>query len=578
MADRDLPVWTIPPNWSEAVLERLEWLTDVLASRSGCEQRASVRLTPRRSFDMKFNPTGRVRSYLELWLHRLGASEFLLPLFHDRGRMSASTAEGATRIPLDTTYREFEEGGLAVILGDAFTWELIEIVSLDDTGLNIAGPSFLAWEKGSSVYPLRVVTLDSEVTSQAITSRVGEGKFTFTTNRSNPLTVSADPLPVYDGLPLISLPPNRMDSLEAQYARVMEELDQGIGRRRLYDENGRAFAKQFYNWQAKGRQEHAALRQTLYRLAGRRVAAWMPSFNEDITLAASVTPTSDHLRVEKIGYKYLGGGAAIAGKRDILLKDDTGAIRVVRVNSVGVDPAPGQERLNLSAVTGFSAASGRTGSFVSTVRLDQDTVEITHHTDSDGICECSAAFVAFNNARAVTGPLILPTPTREMSFTACGTPEPDRDGTCLSIATFEGWVWRVKAVHRPYMGMVMDDTGAWVVSTAGVTGAGYTGPALAAGQLAWQWNNADPSWNPPAGGGYFYVQEQHGAFWTDPWPPGTHIIELYYQHWTWTDGYREAILDHGYGDWPGYNAAGMILGPGTYLYAGSFPRNWRWLA
>lgn len=424
MADSDLPVWTFPPNWKNGVVERLEWLTNVLGSRSKAEQRIGVRLTPRRIFEFTVNPVGRARSYLELWVHRLGATECLLPLWHDRGKLSSAVSIGDNRIPIDTTFREFEAGGLAVIWQDTFTWELLQIEAVDDTGLDLSAPVAYAWTTNTPVHPLRVMTMDEEVSSSALTGTVGEVQFTFTSNRANPLMTSAEPLDTYDGLPVVALPPNRMDALETQYARVMEELDQRIGRRYRYDENPTAFSKQFYNWRAVGREEHAALRETLYRLAGRQKAVWMPTFNDDIVIAHDVAALDNNIRIQKIGYKYIGGGQPIAGKKDLLLRDGANNAHFVRVTGTGTDPAPGQERLNLSANAGFTVTEGAPGSFMTTVRMDQDIVEITHHTDSDGVAECSAAFTAFSNTRSVTGPLVLPTEIREIAPDAmpCGTP------------------------------------------------------------------------------------------------------------------------------------------------------------
>lgn len=425
MADRDLPVWTIKPNWSEPIVERLEWLTDVMISRIVTEQRAGVRLTPRRQFEFKVNPTNRERSYLELWLHRMGAEECLLPLWHDVGRLSAGVTVGSTRIPLDTTYREFEEGGLAILIADTWTWEVVGITTLDDTGLDIDAPTILGWSKGATIHPLRVALMDeAEVTSSALTSRVGESKIGFTLNRANPFTAGAEVLPTYDGLPVVTLPPNRMDALETRYQRVMEELDNGTGRRRRYDENARAFSTQFYNWQAKGRQQHAELRAALYRLSGRRKPIWLPTFNDDFRLSVDLGSTATNLRIDKIGYRYLGSTSAIPGKADVMIRDDSGNPQFKRITGTLTNPSATEERLTISGTAGFTASAGRNGSFMSTVRMDQDLVEITHHTDSDGLCECSAAFKAFNNTRSITGPLILPTPslTIDPGATPCGTP------------------------------------------------------------------------------------------------------------------------------------------------------------
>jgi hypothetical protein len=68
VADADLPVWSIKPNWVNGIREKLSWLTDVLASSYGTEQRRALRLSPRREFEMTFNPVDEARSYFDLFL------------------------------------------------------------------------------------------------------------------------------------------------------------------------------------------------------------------------------------------------------------------------------------------------------------------------------------------------------------------------------------------------------------------------------------------------------------------------------------------------------------------------------
>ncbi|HLP67718.1 MAG TPA: hypothetical protein VK181_09380, partial [Rhizobium sp.] len=349
--------------------------------------------------------------------------------------------------------------------------------------------------------------------------------------------------------------------------------------RRRYDENNRAFAKQFYNWKAKGRQEHAALRETLYRMAGRRKAVWMPTFNEDLKLTADLGPSGTSLYIEKIGYKYIGSVQPIEGKRDVMLRDDSGAVHCVRVNSLGPDPAPNQERLILSGASGFTASAGRTGSFMSTVRLDQDVVEITHHTDSDGVCECSAAFAAFNNARSVTGPLILPTPSNEMSATGCGSPEADRpDGTCMP-ATFNGWLYQLKARHGPAGHTMVGPLGTWNVGITGFGGSSGGSPSgLAGNEIGWQWPSADPL-ALPSSGVAFEIMEQHGVDW-DGVLGVEHEVTFYIRHWT-DSAWRIVPLDPTYGsysEFAGASAFGypsLIIPPYVHVYASIFPCYWR---
>ena len=48
------PVWPFPPNWATSVVERLEWLTDIMPGFDDTEQRAQLRYAPRRFLVYQF--------------------------------------------------------------------------------------------------------------------------------------------------------------------------------------------------------------------------------------------------------------------------------------------------------------------------------------------------------------------------------------------------------------------------------------------------------------------------------------------------------------------------------------------
>lgn len=444
MADADLPVFSFEPNWVNGVTEHLEWLTDVLGSMTGFEQRRAVRITPRRFFEATFNPVGQKRSFMDLWMARFAEQEFLMPLWHDKARIAAAVTAGDLRLDFDNTYREFLSDGLGLLYFDAFSWEVVEIAGQDDAGLDLAAALGADWPVGTVLYPLRPAYLDDpEGSMEALSTRVGDVQLDFRVSRDNGLDLEAETLTLFNGYPVVTLEPNRADNRTVQYARLFEDSDNRIGRLFRRDEAGRAFTTQFYNWQAKGRAAHHDLRQALYRLQGRQKAVWMPSFNEDVVLARDLAAGSNRLDIRQIGYRYLGG--PVGGRDYITLDDDTGTRRIVNVTGTSVPLAPGEDRLNLSAVAGFAAKAGRSGSFVQLVRLDQDRVEITHHTDSEGVCEVSAAFKSFAAGRTTAGILVQAAPVAGQSPTGCGAPAPEEESDCLVIPpVFEGWYARAR--------------------------------------------------------------------------------------------------------------------------------------
>lgn len=437
MADIDLPLWSFPPNWADGVTERLSWYTDILTSRSGTEQRQAKRLSPRREFEFRINPTRNVRSYFDQWMHRISNEKCLLPLWHDISKLTAAADVDGDELIFATQYTEFVEGGLAMLYADPFTHEVVEIASITSSRLNLATPLTRAWPKGCTVYPLRRAWMDPEVRVAALTSRVGQATLGFLIDGANDYPAGVEPLPLFDGYPLVFLEPNRREDLETQFTRSMEEVDNTIGLIRRYDEVGRSFQTQFYNWTARGKEQHHLLRQAFYRLKGRQKAFWMPSFNDDVFLSRPLVAGENRLSIEQIGYTALGG--AVEGRNRIMIYDDTGTPRVVTINGTSVGLGEGEERLNLVANSTFNAAAGRAGSFVNIMRLDNDVIEIQHHTDSMGVCEVGAACKSFANDRTNVGPFIGPDGAAVKNSAPCGVPFTDH--------------WEFKLLNLPDRGL-----------------------------------------------------------------------------------------------------------------------------
>jgi hypothetical protein len=416
----DLPVWTVRPNWAQGILERLEWLTDVLASDTGAEQRRAVRLTPRRSFEITVNPTRAERTYLDLMLHRLGSESWYFPLWHDQATLTADASAHTFRLAIDNTFREHQDGGLALLFRSTFEWDVVQIASQDDTGLDLANPgnSDKAWPKGTKVYPLRVATLQTDTSMKAITSRVGESVLQFTVNEANPYPeMSGGAMVMYDGSPILTLAPNRSEEITSDHTRLTDEADGEVGLRYRLDSADRAFAVQSHNWQIKGREAHADFRSFLYTLNGRQKMVWLPSFNDDLFLARPVAAAATRADIENIGLKYVGGSSPIPGRATFWTGQE-----VVKHAGFSTPLGAGEERLNLVTPTAHPYAVGQAWSFMEAARLDQDAIELHHHTDSDGVMEISAGFHTFANTRDAAGSYFLPVPDAVKSPANCGTP------------------------------------------------------------------------------------------------------------------------------------------------------------
>lgn len=409
-----LPVWSIRPNWKGGILERLEWLTDVLTSSSGAEQRRSLRLSPRRSLEVTINPTQNERSFVDLLLHRQGSSDWLFPIWFDKARLSASVSAADERIEFDNTYREHGVGGLAILYKDAWTWEVVSIGGQDATGLDLDVPLDADWPKGTAVYPLRRARLQNETELRALSSRVGESVLLWTMVEANEY-FAVMPGNHFEGMPVLVEAPNRSSDITTSHTRLAEDRDNQTGIPYRVDPTGRAFQVQSHSFMRHGRQAQSEFRSMLYWLRGRQRAVWIPSYNEDFVTSRSAANGALNLDIQKIGMSYAGQGAIIPG-RDVIRVNGVSA----RVTALGAPQSPEEERLRIGAGLGAAVPAGRPGSFMAPARLNQDAVEIQHHTDTDGTMECSVTWKTFSDTREAGGTIYVPIPVGVKNILPCG--------------------------------------------------------------------------------------------------------------------------------------------------------------
>lgn len=442
MADSDLPVFSFRPNWREGVSERLSFLTNVMRSKTGAEQRRSLRPTPRRTTEADFLLTFNERTFFDLFMSRLAGQEVMAPLYWDIVKCPARLVAGTSvRVDCDPLWREFQEGGLAILIrDDARFYEVVEIATIDATGMTFASPVTSNWAAGTTLMPLRRSLIDDMGAPSHATAAVANVTVRLLSNSPNPWTPAADPATVYDGLPVFAEEPNWVDGLDVDMVRDITRFDSNVGPVYQVDPLARFFIGQGHRWFLHGRQKLGEFRDLIYRRAGKLGSFWLPTFKADLRLASPVAADSAQITVEKAGLDY--ADVPHDGREYLAIRHDGGTIyRRILSSLPGLTATT--ERVNLDLPVGLDLQPGqvRKISFMDTARFDQDDFEITHYAGLDGLHECSATFRTFRNARTAPMPISLPIPTADMSSDPCG----DSIDECYFVPPNE---WTHRLVHR----------------------------------------------------------------------------------------------------------------------------------
>lgn len=374
-----LPLWPFTPNWASPVTETLAWLTDVLQSRTGAEQRRALRLAPRRSFGASVMAHKHERTLFDLWVHTRAGDTLALPIWPDVQLLAAPVAMGASAVPCRTEGFDFVAGGMAALVGDdALDAELLAVDVVTPTGITLADVTQQAWPAGARLYPVRAARFAElpAVTRKTDELLTAELRFALMEPCDWPAQL---PATLYRDAPVLGQRPNEVRDLTHGYERLTELLDNDTGVPAVTDTAGRGFCVQQHRFTVYGRAEQTALRALLYALRGRQRACWVPTHAADLQ---PVTVSGTTLTVRRCG--YTDHAPLAPGRRDLRIELASGAPLHRRIT--GAVAVGANEQLALDgAALGVSAPAITRVSFMQLMRLASDDVEIEHTTDADGL-------------------------------------------------------------------------------------------------------------------------------------------------------------------------------------------------
>lgn len=383
--------WSFAPDWADGVLERLTWATDILQSESAVEQRRAIRLAPRREFEASMYVEGRERQLLDLALFGWGARVWALPMWHEVQLLDVGVLLGAATITCSTQYLDFNSGGLAMLRGEsAFASETVEIDSVTPTGLVLKRATQQAWPAGSRLYPARGAQLTQQPNLTRLTDTASSADVQFLVVEPSDWP-AVMPAAAYKGWPVFDDRPDEGEDLTSSYQRLLLTLDSGSAKPLVTDTANRALPVQAHRWLELGRAERASLRSFIYAMRGRQKAVWVPTHADDLTLLSTITSVGTALDVANIGYSRFA--SAKAGRRDIRVELWDGSIfyrRITGSSELSIDI----ERIAIDASFGqqILPADVMRISWLVLCRLDSDTVEIEHMTDSEGLAATQLVF------------------------------------------------------------------------------------------------------------------------------------------------------------------------------------------
>lgn len=287
---RRVVIWPFGPTWDSPVTESLAWLTNILRSFSGKEQRRGLRTKPRRSFSYNFKvfreDSQRLENLLWGWQNRI----YALPVWTDRPRLQQDALAGASLINLPTATYSFAVGDLAIIYANNRKMEVVEINAIEANAILTERPLEGDWPRGTRVMPVVLGHLPTSVAMARHTSQAISGSLQFDTDPTSttpyiPGTVA----PVsYNSREVIMRQPNWAAALSNSFNFDFDTLDQQTGAIRYDTTESFPRIQRSYTWLLNGRQQIADFRSMLGRRMGQRTSMYVPSWHDDLRVTRAI--------------------------------------------------------------------------------------------------------------------------------------------------------------------------------------------------------------------------------------------------------------------------------------------------
>lgn len=367
-------LWTYPPVWQTGIIERLEWLTNVIEAEDGSEQRIALRQTPRRIFEFTFLVQERQQAELEAKLWANGAKAWDVPIWTDKAYSTSPLFDGSMVVPVDTAYRDFAVGN-KVLLQDKYHQRLATIAAVNASYLTLTAAMPYDMEPETEVTPVRTGYLDQ---SQQVTRFTGNAIYDvvrfqlddISSHTAESAAYSYRDYPVYEGAVT-----GWQNDPVTSYQRKTEIVDFGGGGIYRDDLTGLPKLASSQYWTLTSRQVIADFRAFLYARRGRLNALWLPSFLPDLQLTSTTASAALQLNVLNIG--YTDNYSLAKNRRDIRIELQDGTILYRRITACAViDDQTEQLTINIAPGIDLVPDEIERISFMTFSRLQADAVEL----------------------------------------------------------------------------------------------------------------------------------------------------------------------------------------------------------
>ncbi|MDF2394862.1 hypothetical protein GWQ44_04890 [Pseudomonas sp. 3MA1] len=238
-------------DWSMQPKLRHSYLTEVIESWNGSEQRISLRDQPRLSATYQYG-LADADQYLFSSLVGNFSGQYLVPIWPMQSEIAEPVARFDSKAVV-TDLSAWVVPGCRVMLSDADTWEICVVASVAGGEVMFSDLVKKNYRSGSRIVPISQAWISEDVssTTHGMDVEVTGASFDFDEvelHRPEPV----DDFTIFNGRRVLDVRPDRSKDCTLQYKRLRETLDPSTGRRYIHDRVQGAVKYLQYSWRFFG--------------------------------------------------------------------------------------------------------------------------------------------------------------------------------------------------------------------------------------------------------------------------------------------------------------------------------------
>lgn len=375
-------LWGIRPEQEYG--ELLGFLTNVYESKDGTEKRESLRKAPRQSWGYRYLiDEGAIAQTLENLLFEFHARTFGVPVWFEETTLTAGIAAGVSVIAVgDTDFRDFREGGLAVIFVDQSTFDVLEIDTggITSTTLTFTSPTVNAYNAGASVFPLATCFAQATIAGARHPVGLQEARILFEPTDND---IDIGDLSAFSSFNSKLLLDNgnsmrRGTRVGHGFRMKLDKIDGQTGLRFQDTPWDRHKRSHVFTLRAEGLQAVWEMRRMIHGIKGRFTSFYVPRDSDDLAAVADLLSASNTIDVTNVGYaQFVRNRQPKNVIRVNFVNGDPPLLRTITA-SANTSPTVDQLTVDVNWPNTITPAEISRIEYVEKVRFDTDDIRISY--------------------------------------------------------------------------------------------------------------------------------------------------------------------------------------------------------